>query len=188
MIHHRILNIVLCAICRALLFIYSLYNSLHLLTPHSIPSQSPPLWHWYQLSSHLPPGLLGAPPATKCILGNFSSTTLFHVDLQWLRNAWPAAWGWEGKGGMVWVWGKSWYRMRKVKWGFPLAKGQSSVPFSEEFPSTWGSVDMISHFFWGSTFFLTDSCLKVEADWPRNPTLPKGSNVTPSLLGSQFTT
>ena len=40
MAYHRILNIVLCAIQQDLLFIHSVYSSLHLLTPasHSIPS------------------------------------------------------------------------------------------------------------------------------------------------------
>ena len=35
MVYHKILNIVPCAISRTLLFIHSIYNSLHLLIPNS---------------------------------------------------------------------------------------------------------------------------------------------------------
>ena len=42
MVHHRILNIVPCAISRTLLFIHSLCNSLHLLIPNSQSTPLPP--------------------------------------------------------------------------------------------------------------------------------------------------
>ena len=54
-VHHRTLNIVLCLYSRLLLFIPSMHNSLHLLTPPLIPSlpQSLPAWQ-SQLCSPCP--------------------------------------------------------------------------------------------------------------------------------------